>query len=194
MIDRTSSNAPAHQRDDASQTTLLPFHCESTRIVAALADAVFSHLDDHNRLTGHMSQSSWMMAGSRVDIKLDTAKGRATGSHIHLRGRVLGIPLHVEEVVTEHKPPLRKAWETIGTPKLLVIGHYNMGFEIAPQGTSSLLRVFIDYDLPEPLLMRWLGHLLGGFYARWCTESMAKDAAAFFTPSALQKPRKEAAP
>ena len=191
MIDRTSSTVPAHRRNGASQTTLLPFHCESSRIIAATADAVFSHLDAHNRLASHMTRSSWMMAGSAIDIEVDAAKGQAAGSHIHLRGRVLGIPIHVEEVVTEHEPPFRKAWETIGAPKLLVIGHYKMGFEITPQGASSLLRVFIDYDLPEPL--RWLGRLLGGFYARWCTESMAKDAAAFFTPSARQKLLKEAA-
>ena len=193
MIDRTLSTVPAHQADGGSQSTLLPFHRESARIVAAPADAVFSHLDDHGRLTGHMSQSSWMMAGSRMDIELDAARGQAAGSHIHFRGRVLGIPIHVEEVVTEHAPPLRKSWETIGAPRLLVIGHYKMGFEITPQGTSSLLRVFIDYDLPSGLLTRWLGGLLGGFYARWCTQSMAKDAAAAFTPSVLHDPLKEVA-
>ena len=193
MIDRILSTAPAHQADGVGQVASLPFHRESTRIVAAPADAVFSHLDDHNRLAGHMNQSSWMMAGSKMDIKLDAAKGRAAGSHIRLRGRVLGIPIHVEEVVTEHMPPLRKAWETISTPRLLVIGRYKMGFEITPQGASSLLRVFIDYDLPSGLLTRWLGRFLGGFYARWCTQSMAKDAAAFFTPSALRKPPKKAA-
>jgi hypothetical protein len=47
--------------------------------------------------------------------------------------------------------------------------------------------VFIYYDLPEPWLPRLLGQLLAGFYARWCTESMAKDAAAFFSPSASQR-------
>ena len=180
MIERKSSITPADLTYGASQTKLLPFHSESTRIVTASADAVFSHLDDHNRLAGHMSQSSWLMAGSRMTINMDALKGRSTGSHIHLRGRVLAIPVHVEEVVTEHEPPLRKAWETVGVPKLLVIGHYKMGFEIRPQDASSLLRVFIDYDLPEPWLTRLLGNLLGGFYARWCTESMAKDAAAFF--------------
>ena len=177
----------------ASQITLSPLHCESTRIIAAPADAVFAHLDDHNRLAGHMSKSSWMMAGSKVNLEFDAANGRAIGSHIHIRGRVLCIPIHVEEVVTEHEPPQRKVWEAIGTPKLLVIGAYTMGFAITPQGTSSLLRVFIDYDLPGPLLTRWLGRLLGDFYARWCSESMAKDSAAFFTPSALQKPQNKAA-
>ena len=186
MTDSPSSTAPAHRKDDAGQTRLLPFHCESSRIVAASAAVLFAHLDDHNRLAGHMSQSSWLMAGSRMEIELDTAKGRAIGSHIHLRGRVLGIPIHVAEVVIEHGPPLRKVWETIGTPKLLVIGPYKMGFEITSQGASSLFRVFIDYDLPGPLLLRLLGRLLGGFYARWCTESMASDTAAFFAPSEPQ--------
>ena len=133
-----------------------------------------------------MSKSSWLMAGSKMDIELDAAMGRAKGSHIQLRGRVLGIPIHVEEVVTEHEPPLRKVWETIGTPNLLVIGPYKMGFAITPQAASSQLRVFIDYDLPGTLLLRVLGRLLGGFYARWCTESMAKDAAAFFAASGPQ--------
>lgn len=193
MSEHILTTAPAHRSEGGSQPASLPFHCESTRIVAASADAVFLNLDDHDRLTAHMSQSSWMMAGSRMDIELDAAKGRAAGSLIRLRGRLLGIPIHVEEVVTEHAPPFRKAWETIGAPKLLVIGRYKMGFEITPQGTSSRLRVFIDYDLPAPLPERWLGFLLGGLYARWCTQSMANDAAASFAPTGLQKPPKEAA-
>ena len=191
MIDRPSSTSPAHQREDAGQATSLPFQCVNTLIVAAPADALFRHLDDHKRLASHMSQSSWMMAGSTMDIQLDAAKGQVEGSHILLRGRVMGISISVEEVVTEHEPPFRKVWETIGVPELLVIGNYKMGFEITPQGTSSLLHVFINYDLPEPLPLRMLGNLLGGFYARWCTESMAKDAVAYFKPSMLLKPGNE---
>ena len=193
MNDRAFSNDPANRTDGARQTAALPFHCESIRIVAGTAESVFSLLDDHNRLAGHMSQTSWMMAGTKMNIELDAAKGRATGSRIELRGRVLGVSIHVAEVVTEHQPPHRKAWETTGTPRLLVIGHYMMGFEIAPQGPSSRLRVFIDYDLPARVPERWLGFLLGGFYARWCTQSMANDAAAYFSSTALQKPPGEAA-
>ena len=186
MNDRPPSTASPDTKDVASQTNVLPFHGESTRIVAASAAVLFAHLDDHGRLTGHMSKSSWMMAGSSMGMELDAAMGRAKGSHIQLRGRVLGSPIHVEEVVTEHEPPLRKVWETIGTPNLLVIGPYKMGCAITPQAASSQLRVFIDYDLPGPLLLRLLGRLLGGFYARWCTESMASDTAAFFAPSEPQ--------
>jgi hypothetical protein len=81
-----------------------------------------------------MSESSWMMAGGRMETKLDASRGQAVGSRIGMSGRVLGIDLEVEEVVTERNPPRRKVWETTGAPKLLVIDHYRMGFEIVPEG------------------------------------------------------------
>jgi hypothetical protein len=159
---------------------MLPYHFESTVEVNAAADAVFPHLDDHSRLSAHMSNSSWMMAGSRMAIELDASEGRAVGAIIRLHGRVLGIPLRVEEIVTERNPPLRKVWETTGRPRLLIIGPYTMGYEIAPQAQTSRLCVFIDYALPDGLFSRWLGRLFGHFYARWCTQRMADDAALHF--------------
>ena len=162
---------------------MLPYHSESTVEVSAAADAVdavFSHLDDHSRLSAHMSNSSWMMAGSRMAIELDGSEGRAVGAKMRLSGRVLGIPLLVEEIVTERKPPLRKVWETTGAPKLLVISQYRMGFEITPKAKSSQLCVFIDYALPVGPISRWFGRLFGHFYARWCTQHMAGDAAKHF--------------
>ena len=113
-------------------------------------------------------------------IELDASEGRAVGATIRLRGRVLGIPLSVEEIVTERSPPLRKVWETTGAPKLLVIGQYRLGFEITPKGKASLLRVFIDYALPVGLFSGLLGGVFGNFYARWCTQRMADDAARHF--------------
>lgn len=161
-----------------------PHHRESKRKVRASADALFEYLDDHDRLSGHMSQSSWMMAGSRMTVVYDADRGRAVGSHIALKGRALGIALSVEEVVTERTPPIRKIWETLGTPKLLVIGPYRMGFEIEPADGVSALCIFIDYALPEGRLSGWLGRALGHVYARWCTDQMAENAARGFSKDA----------
>src|SRR5262249_10380448 len=131
---------------------------------------------DPRRLSSHMSQESAMMLGSRMAIELDAAAGRAVGSKIRLSGQVLGIPIFLEEVVTEHTPPNRKTWQTIGTPRLLVLSHYTMGYEITREGSTSRLRVFIDYALPASGFSRWLGLLLGPLYARWCTKQMVNDA------------------
>ena len=115
-----------------------------------------------------------------METELDEGRGRKVGSRIRLSGRVFGVELSVEETVTERDPPRRKIWKTTGTPKLLVIGHYRMGFELSPQGNGSMLRVFIDYVLPDRGLTRWVGRLFGRYYARWCTQQMVDDAVEHF--------------
>ena len=126
-------------------------------------------------------ESSVMMMGSRMSIDIDADGGRVIGSKIRMQGSMMGIPLSLEEVITERQVPGRKVWETIGTPNLLVVAHYRMGFELTPTGDSSLVRVFIDYSLPTSAPGSWLGRLLGGVYARWCTKQMADDAASHFS-------------
>lgn len=155
------------------------FHYQTSRLVKAAAVAVFDELDDHEKLSAHMMNSSAMMAGSKMKLRLDEAQGRGVGAKIALEGRMLGIALRVEELITEYRPPAQKVWETIGEPRLLVIGSYRMGFTVEPQPTGSLLTVFIDYDRPSGL---WgvLGRLAGPFYARWCSLNMAKAVARRF--------------
>jgi hypothetical protein len=155
-------------------------HYECSAKVAAPAGQVFAHLDDYARLSAHMSQSSWMMGGGRMALEFDDARGREIGSRIRMAGRVFGIQLALEEIVTERVPPQRKTWETVGAPRLLVIGNYAMGFELLPEAGGSLLRVFIDYALPEEAPVRWLGRLFGRYYARWCTQQMLGDAVKHF--------------
>ena len=115
-----------------------------------------------------------------METELDEGQGQRVGSRIRLAGRVFGARLSVEEIVTERNPPHRKVWETTGAPKLLVIGPYRMGFEVSPQGNGSMLRVFIEYALPERAPSRWLGRLFGRYYARWCTQRMVDDAVKHF--------------
>lgn len=165
-------------------------HHESSARVAASAEQVFARIDDHTRLSEHMSGSSWMMGGGRMTVEMDDGGGRRVGSRIRLAGTVLGVALSVEEVVTEHRPPYTKKWETIGMPRLLVIGAYRMGLELTPRGEHSELRVFIDYELPAGLLGRCLGRWLGPVYAKWCTQQMVEDAVRFFAAGApaVQRP------
>ena len=115
-----------------------------------------------------------------MDIEVDEGHGQRVGSRISIAGSVLGIHLAVDETVIEREPPRRKVWETTGVPRLLVIGHYRMGFEVTPTDDAARLRVFIDYSLPAGPVSRWLGYLFAGYYARWCTERMVDDAAQSF--------------
>ncbi len=155
-------------------------HFETHAEVEAPPAEVFDLVGDHRRMVAHMTKSSWMMAGSHMTIQMDENEGRAIGSTIALKGKILGLPLSVEEVITEYDPPHSKAWETIGSLRLLVIGSYRMGFAISPRQAGSRLRVFIDYSLPDEGVARLLGLMLGKSYARWCTNRMARDAAKHF--------------
>ena len=178
MNDRSATGV--HIEKTSAADLGLPFHFESNIEVNAAADDIFTLLDDHSRLSAHMMKPSWMMAGSVMTLEFDASQGRAVGASIRLTGRLLGIPLSVEEVVTVRKPPLIKVWTTIGKPRLVVIGPYRMGYEITPTHPSSHLRVFIDYALPDGPVSYWLGRLFGKIYARWCTQRMANDAATHF--------------
>jgi len=64
------------------------------------------------------------------------------------------------------------SWGT-APPGPLVIDSYRMHFEVTPHQDGSLLRVLIDYTVPERLPWRWLGRLIGRYYARWHTRRMA---------------------
>lgn len=158
----------------------LPHHYEVQELIAAPAETVFAYADDQARFSSHMNQSSWKMGGGRMTIELDRDNGKVVGSKIRLAGRILGMQLSVDEVVTERIPPRRKVWATTGVPTLLVIGHYRMGFDITPQSNASILRVFIDYALPQAGAARWLGYCFGRYYARWCTRQMLADAVRHF--------------
>jgi hypothetical protein len=160
-------------------STAFPFHHETTAILGAPIDAAFAHLDDFHKLSAHMEKSSGMMMGSKMRIVMDEREGRAVGSVVAMDGRMLGLSLSLREVVTERTPPSRKVWRTLDT-NLVVIGAYELGFELRESGAATALRVFIDYDLPKTRVRRWLGALCGRTYAKWCTEKMAADTVRHF--------------
>jgi hypothetical protein len=153
-----------------------PFHDHARGAVRAEAAPLFEHLDDPTRLSRHMQERSMAMMGSSMRIETDALGGRAVGSVIRMTGSVLGVRIGLDEAVTEREPPRRKAWATLGEPRLLVIGPYRMGFAIEPADGGSQLTVFIDYALPASRSGRLLGRLLGRGYARWCCQRMLADA------------------
>ncbi len=156
--------------------TMYSQHEEHSATITASVEQVFDQLDDQTRLSAHMSKRSWRMGWGKMETVLDAQQGRSVGSHIIIRGRVFGIPLYLDEIVTVRERPLKKTWETVGEPRLLVIGPYRMGFDLRPVGTTTQLRVAIDYELPAKGISRWLGRLFGQAYAKWCTRQMARDA------------------
>lgn len=91
-------------------------HEEYTGTLDAPVERAFAHLDDQRRLSAHMNERSWKMGWGKMELRLDEKDGRAIGSHIVLDGRVFGVRLYLDEVVTDRVAPYRKTWETVGEP------------------------------------------------------------------------------
>ena len=150
-------------------------HEEASAFVAVASERLFRYLDDPSRLGAHMSRPSLMMGGGHMTYVLDEARGQAVGSHIKMSGSAFGMKLSLDEIVMEREPPRRKVWRTVGEPALIVIGSYEMGFEVTPMREGASLRVWIDYDLPRTWPAR-VFPVLATFYARWCVRQMVRDA------------------
>ena len=115
-----------------------------------------------------------------METRVDEGNGQKLGSHIKMSGKVFGINLFLDEVITKHEPPFKKEWETVGDINLVVIDHYKLGFKITPKGGNLELKVFIDYELPKSLRTYWLGILFGEMYAKWCVNQMLKGVSGHF--------------
>ncbi|MCC6193232.1 MAG: SRPBCC family protein [Burkholderiales bacterium] len=147
--------------------------------VGAPREQVFAFVDEPARLAGHMGRRTWMMGGGRMRLDMDRHGGRRTGSRVSLTGRAFGIPLHVRAEVTERDPPTIKRWQTVGEPRLLVVGRYRMSVTIDRAPRQSLASIRIDYALPgahRGRFAQWLARK----YARWCVRRMASDVVSAF--------------
>ena len=71
-----------------------------------------------------------------MTIGMHEKQGRTGGSKITLSGSILGLSLEVEELVTKYDYPYSKTWKTVGSPHLLVMGSYRMGFCCLPGKTG----------------------------------------------------------
>jgi hypothetical protein len=140
------------------------------------AHVVFEFLDDFARLGGHMSQRSMALLGSRLDLDRLSPQATGVGARYRWHGRILGLAVDLTEVVTEWVRDRRKAWQTVGEPRLIVMSGYRMGFTVAQGQSDSALTVEIEYDPPRTRGGRLLAWLLGDAYARWCLRRMCRDA------------------
>jgi hypothetical protein len=113
-----------------------------------------------------------MMGGGKMDVSIDDGQGKKVGSHIRMKGKAFGLPVSLDEIVTQRERPNLKTWETVGIPRLIVVGSYQMKIELKPQDSKTLLSVSIDYD--PPFFTPWLGKLFGDIYAKWCVHQMIK--------------------
>lgn len=151
-------------------------HYEDSIFIPAPAQDVFNYVDDHSKYYSHVTKFA-QVAGGCMDLQMDEGHGQSVGSHIRLSGKVLGKSLSPEEVITKREPPHRKTWETVGIPKFLIVGQYNV--QIEPQGNGSVLRVTFYSDPPKE--SGALRRLFSKAYTKLCAREMIGVTRDYFT-------------
>ena len=153
-----------------------PRHVERSVQVRAAAESIFTLLDSHENISAHMNRPTWAMLGGTMTSSVDELAGKEVGSVIEIEGQVLGISISLAEKIVQRVPPRCKSWETIGTPRLIVMGGYRLGFEIQAAGEGCRVTVSISYELPHSQPEKVLGFLFGPAYARWCVSRIIEAA------------------
>ncbi len=138
-------------------------------------DRVFEYLDNLGVTGMHMTQSSMMMMGSKLDLKFLTEHHTGLGTKYQWTGRMMGFKMDFTVEVTTWMPGEEKTLETIGTPQLIIYSWYRMHLLLTqfPGGTSAELS--ISYERPQGFFYRLLSFLLADWYCRWCLKNMLYD-------------------
>jgi hypothetical protein len=133
-------------------------------------------MDDVAITGGHMTKSSSMMMGSKLQFEWLSKNHRGLNSQYRWTGSMMGIVMDFTVIVTRWTPGKEKVWETIGTTKLLIYSWYKMHLVLEPQKTATNVTLSITYERPKTFWSRLISILFADIYCAWCLRQMLRDA------------------
>ena len=137
---------------------------------------VFKAIDDLGVTGMHMTESSMMMMGSKLDLEFLTSNKTGLGSSYRWTGKMMGIPMDFTVVVTKWEEGKEKVWETIGPTKLIIYSWYRMKLVVASEKDGTAADLSISYERPHGLFNKIISFLFANIYCRWCLKQMLGDA------------------
>jgi len=146
-----------------------------TAIFNSSTDDVFKKLDDLSVTGNHMTNSSAMMMGNKLELTYLTPQHIGLGSKYRWRGKMMGIPMDFTVVVTKWVKDKEKIWETIGESKLIIYSWYKMMLRIDPVKEGTHVTLSIGYQRPRFFLLKIISLLFADLYCIWCLNRMLGD-------------------
>lgn len=145
-------------------------------IYRATPGQVFKCIDDLSVTGMHMTQSSMMMMGNKLNLACLTENHSGLGSKYRWTGKMMGLPMGFTVEVTKWIPGKEKIWETIGEPKLIIYSRYRMHLLIVPAVYGCNAELSISYEKPKGFFSRILSFFFADWYCKWCLKQMLGDA------------------
>ena len=149
---------------------------ERTEVFSATPEQVFKCIDDLGVTGMHMTQSSMMMMGSKLNLEYLTEKHNGPGTKYRWTGKMMGMPMDFTVEVTKWIAYKEKTWETIGDTKLIIYSWYSMHLSILPSFSGCSAELSISYEKPKGFFYKILSFLFADWYCRWCLNHMLGDA------------------
>lgn len=143
----------------------------------ATPEQVFKCIDDLGVTGMHMTQSSMMMMGSKLNLEFLTNNHTGPGTKYRWSGKMMGLPMDFTVEVTKWISGKEKIWETIGDTKLIIYSWYRMQLIITPSiNNYTKVELSISYERPRGFFNRILSFLFADLYCKWCLKQMLGDA------------------
>lgn len=147
-----------------------------TKVFNAPAEKVFSSLDDLGVTGMHMTSSSAMMMGSKLQMEYLTAQHRGLGTKYRWRGSMIGIKMDFTVEVNKWIEGVEKVWETIGEARMIIYSWYRMHLLVNPIGNKTQVELSITYEKPTGRFARIISFLFAAWYCNWCLNNMLSDS------------------
>jgi hypothetical protein len=144
-------------------------------LIHSTPEKVFAQMDDFSKTGMHMTESSMMMMGSKLNLEKLSANANGVGASYRWYGRMMGMEMDFSETVTKWQPNRLKEWEIVGEAKIIIMSWYRMWFEISPIEKGTLAKISISYLPPQEWYYKILSFLFAKWYCNWCLNNMLND-------------------
>ncbi len=144
-------------------------------LIHSMPDKVFVQMDDFSKTGMHMTESSMMMMGSKLNLEQLSTNPTGVGAKYRWYGKMMGMTMDFSETVTKWQPPILKEWETFGDSKMIIMSWYRMWLEITPAESGANAKISISYLPPKEWYYKILSFLFADWYCNWCLNNMLTD-------------------
>jgi hypothetical protein len=142
----------------------------------ATPEEIFPLLDDLGVTGTHMTKSSAMMMGTKLNLTYLTPYHTGLNSSYRWTGKMMGLDMDFTVRVMKWKNASEKVWETVGPTRLIIYSWYRMALHLKRTKEGTDAELSISYEKPVGFLNRILCFFLADWYCRWCLRKMLGDA------------------
>jgi hypothetical protein len=145
-------------------------------IINSTPENVFAYMDNLGNTGMHMTESSMMMMGSKLELKQLSENATGLNSRSRWSGKMMGFKMDFTVAVTKWIKDKEKVWETVGEAKMIILKWYQMHLIVSPEGINTKVELSLTYTKPDNIFFRFIAFILAPWYANWCLSNMLNDS------------------